>query len=223
MITNKLTLINAVESYMHRTDLSTGNQMETWLQLAEGRINERVRAVTMLSDTSLFDADRVSAGSPAYNLPDDYLEMIAVTAPGYGLNPAAAIEFKQAQQLSGSPTSYILFYRNATGNAIQLAPAPPEGFGFSVAYYAKPTPMAGGGDTAVSELLLEQPDLYLYGMLREGYTWARNAEMYANADGKFNELVEQINRIDERRRYGPSISVGNNQDFGAWGASNGGM
>ena len=47
--------------------------------------------------------------------------------------------------------------------------------------------------------------------------------MFANADGKFNDLVEKINAIDERRRFGPGISVGSRVDYGAFTGSNGGM
>ena len=74
MITDKQTLIAAVESYMHRDDASTGGQMDTWLQIAESRINERVRAFQMRGAAALDETDR-----PVWrqlHLPDDFLEIL---------------------------------------------------------------------------------------------------------------------------------------------------
>ena len=42
---------------MHRDDASTGGQMDTWLQIAETRINERVRALEMKGATALDETD----------------------------------------------------------------------------------------------------------------------------------------------------------------------
>ena len=219
MITDKQTLIAAVESYMHRDDASTGGQMDTWLQIAESRINERVRAALMEVDTRLDDADR-PAGA-AYVLPDDFIEMRFVALVDVcELRPFGAIELAQFVRQTGAPVGYYLSAQGG-GWEMTVAPTAPEGSEIFLLYYAKPAALAADIDT--NALLTAHPDLYLYGVLREGYTWERNADMFANADGKFNDLVEKINTIDERRRFGPSISVGSNTSYGAYTGTNGGM
>ena len=216
MITDKQTLIAAVESYMHRDDASTGGQMDTWLQIAEARINERVRAL----QTEVL-AELVADGDTQFDLPEDFMEArVFFNLGGDEIKPVGWLELRQFTQLNagmvGAPSAYVI-----TGSYIYVAPTPAAGTELRLLYHAKPAALAADIDTNV--LLTAHPDLYLYGVLREGYTWERNADMFANADGKFNDLVEKINAIDERRRFGPGISVGSNTSYGAFTGSNGGM
>jgi len=216
MITDKQSLIAAVESYMHRNDASTGNQMDTWLQIAESRIKERVRAFENREASTRDQSHRTPAGG--YSLPDDFNEILWVEGfDGSPISPASRIQYGQAVAMGGSrPLVYVIGRDNMT-----LAPNPPDDYSFRLVYWSTATPLVGDTDTNV--LLPVYPDLYLYGVLREGYTWERNADMFANADGKFNDLVEKINATGERERYGPSISVGSNTNFGAFTGTNGGM
>src|SRR5690606_32662460 len=74
---NYAALKAAVLSETHRPDLAS--EVEGFIRRAEGMIARRLRAVEMITQVTLSEAQRVDAG--VYTLPDDFLEARAVWVP----------------------------------------------------------------------------------------------------------------------------------------------
>jgi len=212
---NRLELKAAVDTYLHRA--LPDEEFDLFLLQAESDIAQQVRAIEQQSYVSLGEADRQTAN--AYLLPADFIEMITVRRSGaVEIMPAASMEMAQFRQIEGKVSVYSL---TGVNQLIDFAPTPADGFVAYLGYFAKPAALAAPTDT--NTLITSHPSLYIYSCVMYAYDWARNYEQREAASNRFVAKIDEINAIDQRRRYGPSVSVGNNQDFGAWGASNGGM
>ena len=204
----------AVDSYLHRvTDVA---DFDLFLLQAEADIVQQVRAFESRAGLALTEAERTSSGG--YTLPADFSEMLSVGGlDGSDIRPASRIEYGQAKQ-SGGGTPWVYTIGPAV---VTLQPNPPEDFTFQIIYWTKPAALAAGSDT--NTLITNHPSLYIYSCAMYAYDWARNYEQREAASNRFVAKVEEINAIDERRRYGPSVSVGNDQPYGSWSRTNGGM
>jgi len=215
-MTTKADLFDQVDQYAHRViDVAL---KESFLTDAQNRIAKDLRALEMRLNTLINDTRRPDPSTGAYTLPDDFIEaryLYSRGNPYYPIQAASGQGFIDAIGQSGAPRVYAII-----GMELNIQPIPKEGSVFGLEYYARPPDLVD--DTDTHPLLGSAPDLYRYAMLREYYTWARNAEMFSQADQKYLNLVNEINTADERRRYGQAPAVATDSPYGLH-SSNGGM
>src|SRR5690606_16655191 len=98
---NYAALKAAVLSETHRPDLAS--KVEGFIRRAEGMIARRLRAVEMIAQVTLSEAQRVDAG--IYTLPDDFLEARAVWVPTHW-GASRSIEQRSLAEVRAAPPAW---------------------------------------------------------------------------------------------------------------------
>jgi len=210
-ITNYGELKTLITSTAHRKDqdANVGN----FIELAEANIARNLRANEMETVDKISESDRRAVGSPPtegiYNLPDRWLE----TRDMYSTSS------NKDYRLDKTSTSYIHEITAASrakvyatyGKLIQFRGIPDEDQEFTHIYYQRPVPFVNDSDT--NNILLNYPDLYLYGGLYHLYLWTQDLELAQNYNQIFVSSVETINEQADRARGGagtaPAYNLGN--------------
>ena len=185
MITSYTTLKTEVADFSKRDDLTS--KMDTFCQLAEGMINRDLRCQEMEKrDAQSFD-------STFYDLPTDYLELIALEIEyGSRRNPLRQV----------SPQILDKTYSTATGNPraftiqagqIEFRPGIDASSPFTgeLIYYASVPTLTSN---STNDVLDKWPMIYLSAMLIQVYIYLHDEEQTNVWLSAFNTQVRNANR-----------------------------
>lgn len=186
-LTNYTELMAGVASWLHRADLA--EQIPDFIALAEARLNTDLDARAMETRVTL----TATAGDAWLTLPTDVLELrrfTVVTDPvrmlQYATPDQIAADFPAS--LSGCPVQYAVI-----GGLAQLAPVPDAAYPLELTYWQRLPPIA---ESTSNWLLAASPGCYLYGALCEAAPWLGDDERIKVWEGKYQQAVEGVNRID---------------------------
>ena len=159
------------------------------ITVGEARMNREVRCRDM--ETS-FGAT-VTAGVIA--LPASYLALKTAyvdTAPQVSLErrPAEWIRMTYPQNGSSGIPQFIARYG---GNFI-FGPYPDSGYTINGIYYKSPTAISG---SALNQLFVNNPDLYLYACLSKGAIVIGNSPQIAVWEGEYQRILADVNGADK--------------------------
>ncbi|MBN8945223.1 MAG: hypothetical protein J0H01_37315 [Rhizobiales bacterium] len=179
-------LVIAVGEYLDRADLV--DVMPRFVAMAEAKINRRMRDRRMLTDVTLTPDE-----TGACDLPVDFLEVERVeaqTAPPR-LIEAAAGRYATGFSSAGSPSVYTI-----AGTTLTLRPA--SATPVTLRYFqALP-----GLETALTNWLISAyPDIYLYAVVFEAATYARDTASAAAAAQLFGDALEAADLDNRRARW----------------------
>ncbi|QCI67524.1 phage adaptor protein [Phreatobacter stygius] len=176
-------LVIAAGEYLNRADLV--DVMPRFVAMAEAKINRRLRDRRMLADVTLTPDETGTCSLPA-----DFLEVERVeaqTAPPR-LVAAAAGRYAAGFSQPGGPSVYTI-----TGTALTLRPASATPVVLS---YFQALPAL---ETALTNWLIQAyPDIYLYAVVFEAATYARDAASAGAAAQLFGDALEAAD-VDNRR------------------------
>lgn len=189
------TLKSWVSTNGHRGDLT--DDIPGFIQSAESMIAEKVRAIEMVTTTTLQESDRSSGA--IYNLPSDFLGARAVTGSqssvGYELKQVSIAELYR-YSTSGQSVVFAIY-----GGLIEFRASPAVDQEFTLIYYKKPTAFVADGDT--STLLTEHPTLYQHAAMFWFHVFTQDLELANGHGDAFEQAVTDVNAAaDEVRGTG---------------------
>lgn len=185
-------LQDVAQRYADRTDQEVIDMFDSFLALAEARIN---RLLKTREQTARVHTPTVK-GQKYYPLPPDYRGMrdIQITSPrptqqDVKVHPMTYISPQEYNKRENDHHGGEMYY-TIIANQIQILPALDAGSSIEMIYYQKVPPLT---PTATENWLsLEHPDVYISALTGEISLFVKDYEV---ADGWFNRLKEAINEM----------------------------
>jgi hypothetical protein len=168
-------------------DFITSTEAEIAARLRHWRGEER----TTLTATTQFTA-----------LPADFIEVTRVTASGttpIRLELVASGEMQMLREANFDTAGVPAFYAITAGE-LELYPTPSASYDIDLAYWAKP-PALSVSNTS-NWVLVNYPDLYLYGAVSRGYAYLQDEGRAANTKGLFDFALSVALADGDRGKYG---------------------
>ena len=170
---------------------TVGARVATFVRRAESMIAQHVRALEMLTTTTVLEASRISGG--LYSGPTSALELVKV--------------FDSSTRIELFKVGLGLLYRfrtdelphswaprgNAGALAFELRGTPANGSSYNVLHFARPTAFASASDQ--NSLLTNYESLYINGALHWLYLDAHAPELAASHKAGFLEDAAQVNVV----------------------------
>jgi hypothetical protein len=198
-LTTYSALTSAIEDFLLRPDLSS--VIPTFVELAEARLNRDLRVRQMIKRS------QASLDTQFTLLPSDFLEAqnfeIVSTSPRYPLEPVTLQTVDRYRSGSAAPGRPKVFA--VAGNTIEVAPAPDAAYTGELVYYSK-IPALSVSNTS-NWLLLQAPDVYLYGSLLHSAPYLRVDERVALWSSLYNEAVGTLKLNNERSTFAPGVHM----------------
>ena len=190
------TLQTAVANWLDRNDLT--DRIPEFVALAEATFNRVLRLRAM--ETTV--ADATPSGSKEDALPTGYLQMREVhlaTTPVVSLSyitPEIMYRIR-AGSTSGKPNSYTI-----VGDNILFGPTPDGAYDYSMTYYKAFDALADNAPT--NWLVLNAPDLYLYGTLLQAEPFLMNDERVPLWERGVRQVINDLQQQDDKDRHSGS-------------------
>lgn len=192
------TLKTAIADFLNRDDLTSA--IDNFIALAEAQINRDVRHWKMEKRAS----GQQSGGDEYMQIPADWMETIRFHVTDNGTSPLDLISRKAmedkragAEDETGTPR----YYAHADSQ-FQLYPTPSATTNTELLYYAKTTGLSASNTD--NWLLLEAPDVYLYGALLHSAPYLGEDERVAIWAQMYSASVAQLNKSSEDARFSGS-------------------
>lgn len=186
----------AIAEFLNRSDLD--NIIPTFIALTEAQLNRDIRHWKMeVRSTGTQDA-----GDQYIQVPTDWLETIRLThaANGRVLSLASRDDIARRRYSMDNAYGEPQLYCHMDGQ-IELYPTPSTAEAFELAYYAKITPLS---DDDVNWVLLDHPDVYLYGALMHSAPYLAEDARAATWAQLYGSAVQNVNMNSDRARYSGS-------------------
>ena len=192
------TLKTAVADFLNRDDLTSA--IENFIALSESQINRDIRHWKMETRAS----GQQDATDEYSQIPANWIETIRFHVTDNGTSPLelisrAAMSDKRASNNDavGTPTHYT----HADGQ-FQFYPTPSSTVNTELLYYAKTTALSSSNSD--NWLLLEAPDVYLYGALLHSAPYLGEDERIAVWAQMYSASVARLNEVSENARFSGS-------------------
>ena len=177
-----------VLAYAHRSqnpDPDLVSQLGNMFELARLRIGRDIRLL------ELERAAIVDAQNNAIGFPPDFVSLRAINASNTGGN--IALDYVTPDQytdlLAANGTASGTYFYTIANGQIQVGP----GLGaVSITYYAYPKILVNDAD--MNQVTNKWPNLYLYGVLREVWTYLQDYEAMVQADGMYEREADLCNK-----------------------------
>ncbi len=192
------TLLTAAAEYIARSDLD--EYFANFVQLTEKRFNSALKAPGMEQIASI-NLDSASKSAP---VPAEYVEWISAEWTGTGTGARSRFlrfvepnspEFTYRHRPNGSPQYYTVL-----AGAVRIRPY--VAGSISLAFYRQIPGLSASAQT--NWLILKAPQLYLYGVLAEAYTFQKDeanaAKWRADADERLKLFIAESNQGKVGRR-----------------------
>lgn len=110
-----------------------------------------------------------------------------------------------------SPSS--MYIRSGTGtpcfftitDEIELDVVPDQDYTLTMKYYAEFDPLTSTNQT--NEVLTSNPNIYLYGALKQSFLYQEDINQATVYDGLFTDAIKGANRKSKAGRYGPAPAM----------------
>ena len=192
------TLKTAIADFLNRDDLTSA--IENFIALSEAQINRDIRHWKMETRAS----GQQSGGDEYSQIPANWMETIRFHITDNGTSPLelisrAAMADKRASNNDaiGIPTHYT----HADGQ-FQFYPTPSSTVNTELLYYAKTDALSSSNVN--NWLLLEAPDVYLYGALLHSAPYLGEDERIAVWAQMYSASVSRLNEVSENARFSGS-------------------
>ena len=196
-LTNYTGLKASIADFLNRDDLTS--VIPDFVALAEAQINRDIRHWKMEARSS----GQQSAADEYMQIPADWVETIRLHLTGTGtsvvnLVSRDAMADKRAAQENAAGTPRM--YTHANGQ-FQLFPTPDATTNFELLYYQKIPSLITNTD---NWLLLEAPDVYLYGALLHSAPYLAEDARVAIWAQMYSAAVQRLNQVSEDAMFSGS-------------------
>jgi hypothetical protein len=183
IITSYSTLLTEVASWLARGDLTSA--IPGFVQNFEERFYRDPQNVGPWMQSSL----SVSFSSTA-TVPSDFLRLRVAYLNGQSDKPLVSSSLEQVLQSYPRTSSGKPRWIARDGTTFVFGPAPDGTYTLNGSYYAKPTVLRSyASDAAAHWLVVNAPDLLLYGALLEAQTYLMNDKRLAVWQGFFDRAL----------------------------------
>jgi hypothetical protein len=195
-------LLSSVGNWLNRDDLVT--KIPDFITLLEARLNRILRTLGMETSTTLTtDAEAIDLPEDCRKVRSAYLD----TDPKQELHAVSlgTLRTQYGAQTAGKPEVYAV-----SGSQLILGPEPDDEYDLQLTYYREIPPLTE--DNTTNWLILDHPDVYLYGALvmAEAFLWNdERVPMWKSAwDEALDEMIREGNsaRHAGPLRMRPSVS-----------------
>jgi hypothetical protein len=198
MALNTFTALKAsIADFLNRDDLTA--VIPDFISLAEAQINRDVRHWKMEARSS----GQQSSGDEYMQIPADWVETIRLHLTGTGttvVNLVSRDSMADKRSANEDATGTPIMYTHADGQ-FQLYPTPSVDTDFELLYYQKIPSLISNSD---NWLLLEAPDVYLYGALLHSAPYLAEDQRVAIWAQMYSAAVARLNEVSEDARYSGS-------------------
>jgi len=198
MALNTYTALKAsVADFLNRDDLTA--VIPDFIALAEAQINRDVRHWKMEARSS----GQQSSGDEYMQIPADWVETIRLHLTGTGttvVNLVSRDSMADKRSAQEDTTGTPIMYTHADGQ-FQLYPTPSTDTDFELLYYQKVPSLSSNSD---NWLLLEAPDVYLYGALLHSAPYLAEDQRVAVWAQMYSASVQRLNEVSEDARFSGS-------------------
>jgi hypothetical protein len=186
VITSYSTLLTEVASWLARSNLTSA--IPGFVQNFEERFYRQPKNFGKWMESSLSVAVSTTAA-----VPNDFLALKIAYLDGQTQKPLVASSLEQlliAYPRSGTSGQPRWIARD--GANFVFGPVPSSGYTLNGTYYAKPTVLRSfASDAAAHWLVVNAPDLLLYGALMEAQPYVMNDKRFPLWDAKYKEAVQE--------------------------------
>jgi len=197
-LSNYTGLKASIADFLNRDDLTS--VIIDFIALAESQINRDVRHWKMEARSN----GQQSAADEYMQIPPDWVETIRLHLTGTGTSvvnlisrDAMADKRQSNNDAAGTPTTYT--HANAQ---FQLHPTPGEDTDFELLYYQKLPALSSSN--ADNWLLLEAPDVYLYGALLHSAPYLAEDARLAVWAQLYSAAIQRLNQTSEDAMFSGS-------------------
>ena len=190
-------LKTAAANWLDMSDLT--DRIPEFIALAEARFNRILRIRDM---ETVSTAISTTAGTREYSLPTGFVQMKEFHLTTDPITPLAYITPEMMSRLQAGSTKAKPKVFTIIADNVRLGPNPDAVYTTSMLYYKTFTALSGSNTT--SEMLTNNPDVYLYGTLLEAEPFIMNdarVQLWATA---FRQAVEDIQNQDNKDRHSGS-------------------
>ena len=187
----------SIADFLNRDDLTT--VIPDFITLAESQINRDVRHWKMEARSS----GQQSAADEYMQIPADWVETIRLHLTGTGTSVVNLISrdaMADKRERNDDTSGTVMYYTHADGQ-FQLYPTPSVDTDFELLYYQKIPSLSSNAD---NWLLLDSPDVYLYGALIHSAPYLAEDERVAIWAQMYSASVARLNEASESARYSGS-------------------
>lgn len=185
---NRDDLTSSIPSFIAMAEASIGRDLRHWRQQ---------KRVTAALDERFED------------LPSDWLEMVHVyLSDGTELEYASLAEIARRKILTNDQAGKPVVYTLNSGQ-IEFIPAPDEAYSVTLIYYARINALTADDDT--SWLLLQNPDVYLYGSLIHSAPFLQEDQRLATWAQLYSAAISNLNMVSDRAEYSGGTLVMRNK------------
>lgn len=193
LVTGYTSLVSNVQTYLARSDLAS--DVQGFVQNFEERFYRSPRNFGRWMEQSL----TATISSSAISVPSDYLQLKVAWING---SPSSRLEFVSPEQLYGryprGESTGMPVWMARNGSSFVFGPEADSAYTVRGIYYAKPTLLRNyASDAAAHWLIVNAPDLLLYGSLLEAEPFLKNdsrivvwKSFYADALKDYRDLME---------------------------------
>lgn len=190
-------LKTSIADFLNRDDLTS--VIPDFISLAEAQMNRDVRHWKMEARSS----GQQSSGDEYMQVPSDWIETIRLHLTGSGttvVNLVSRDAMADKRAANEDETGTPRMYTHADGQ-FQLYPTPSVDTDFELLYYQKIPSLSSNAD---NWLLLEAPDVYLYGSLLHSAPYLAEDQRVAVWAQMYSAAVARLNESSESARYSGS-------------------
>jgi len=190
-------LKTAAANWLDRSDLT--DRIPEFISLAEARFNRVLRIRDM---ETVSTAISTTGGTREYSLPTGFVQMKEFHLTTDPITPLAYITPEMMSRMwAGSTTGKPEVFTIIADN-VRLGPSPDAVYTTSMLYYKTFTALST--DNTTSEMLTNNPDVYLYGTLLEAEPFIMNDERVPLWLAAFEKAVGDIQNQDNKDRHSGS-------------------
>ena len=190
-------LKTATANWLDRSDLT--DRIPEFIALAEARFNRNLRIRDM---ETVSTAISTVAGTREYDLPTGFVQMKEFHLTTDPLTPLAYITPEMMSRIWAGSTKDKPEVFTIIADKVRLGPNPDAVYTTSMLYYKTFTALSASNTT--SEMLTNNPDVYLYGTLLEAEPFIMNDQRVPLWLAAFEKAVNDIQNQDNRDRHSGS-------------------
>ena len=190
-------LKTATANWLDRSDLT--DRIPEFIALAEARFNRVLRIRDM---ETVSTAISTVAGTREYSLPTGFVQMKEFHLTTDPITPLAYITPEMMSRMwAGSAKANPQVFTIIADN-VRLGPNPDAVYTTSMLYYKTFTALSASNTT--SDMLTNNPDVYLYGTLLEAEPFIMNDQRVPLWMAAFEKAVSDIQNQDNKDRHSGS-------------------
>ena len=200
------TLQTAVANWLDRDDLS--DRIPEFIDLNEALFNRTLRIRPMETIVT----ESMVGGTKSYDLPTGYVQMREIHL---ATSPVTALQYVSPEMLYriwagssfGKPNAYTI-----VGDKIFFGPTPDSAYDYVITYYKKFDALSDAAPT--NWLILNAPDVYLYGTLMQAEPFLMNDQRIAVWEKGLRQSIADLQMQDDKDRHsGSELRVMNTSGY----------